>query len=319
MKRNTDCFDAHKLTIKIVHKGVYKTTKLCPTCNIIRPFRSTHCSECDNCTQRFDHHCPWIGGCLGKTNYIYFYFFLLFLNFTNIYIFVLCIYRILYVLNIYFKNDEDDNDFEKTATKFSRNLPNLITVIFTIGVMYFTTGLFIHHTRFIITNKTTKEELKKLINIKIGNPYDRGMCKNCNDFCCRKRRSPKLNELQQLSKKVKVPKKKMMAVLQPRILPPKPLLKNEDENEDNLLAEDNTNIYDRMRYYSIASKTNRSTKSSNADLRKRTFVEGNNKKRKYSATKNNLGNENEMDLFNTSYHSKKEDILEEIPEDIKTA
>ena len=111
----------------------------------------------------------------------------------------------------------------------------------------------------------------------------------------------------------------MMAVLQPRILPPKPLLKNEDENEDNLLAEDNTNIYDRMRYYSIVSKTNRSSKTSNADLRKRTFVEGNNKKRKYSATKNDLNNVNEMDLFNNSYQSKKEDSLVEIPEDLKTA
>lgn len=318
MKRNTDCYDAHKLTIKIVHKGVYKTTKICPTCNIIRPFRSTHCSECDNCTLRFDHHCPWIGGCLGKTNYIYFYFFLLFLNLTNICILLLSIYRFLCVLNIYFE-DGDNFENENLAIKFSRNLPNLITFIFTIGVMYFTTGLFIHHTRFVFINKTTKEELKKLVNIKIGNPYDRGMCKNCNDFCCRKRRSPKLNELQQLSKKVSVPKKKMMAVLKPRILQPKALLKNEDENEDNLLLEDNTNIYDRMRYYSIVSKRSTNSKA-NTDLRKRTFIEGINKKRKYTATKNNLSNENEMDIMNSSYHSTiKEESLLEIPEDPKTA
>ena len=49
MKRNENSFGCHDTFIKVVHKGVFKKTRLCETCNIAKPFRSAHCSECDNC------------------------------------------------------------------------------------------------------------------------------------------------------------------------------------------------------------------------------------------------------------------------------
>lgn len=51
--------------------------KFCNECCIYRPPRTSHCYECNVCVQRFDHHCPWIGVCVGKQNYKLFLIFLM--------------------------------------------------------------------------------------------------------------------------------------------------------------------------------------------------------------------------------------------------
>jgi hypothetical protein len=55
----------------------FESTSLCPDCEVIRTPRCRHCTLCEKCVDRFDHHCPWVNNCIGRSNFAYFYLFVL--------------------------------------------------------------------------------------------------------------------------------------------------------------------------------------------------------------------------------------------------
>ena len=160
---------------KIFHLGYLVNYKYCPSCGIIRPNRSTHCSDCNNCVERLDHHCPWIGNCAGKRNYAYFFIFLTLLNILSILIIIFCIIHIV----------KKNKDFKKegktqhlTALSFCDSIIALYLIIYCLLSMCFITGLFFYHSKLILNNATTKELLKNVFNKYQGNPYKRNISTN---------------------------------------------------------------------------------------------------------------------------------------------
>ena len=41
----------------------------CDKCQAWKPMRAHHCSICNKCVLKMDHHCPWVGTCIAYHNY----------------------------------------------------------------------------------------------------------------------------------------------------------------------------------------------------------------------------------------------------------
>ena len=64
---NFDC-----VVIENYEENINENLIFCEYCKEYFPRDFYHCIDCGCCIERLDHHCPWIGRCIGAKNMKYF-------------------------------------------------------------------------------------------------------------------------------------------------------------------------------------------------------------------------------------------------------
>lgn len=145
----------------------------CAYCKVFQPPRTRHCHDCDKCVLQFDHHCVWLGTCIGKKNHCRFWW----------YIFeetILSTWTVaLYIESLHL-------DIDKAWWKDFIGVILLAVLIF---ILIFLLLLLMFHTYIALTNQTTYEvaRRKRIFYLRGApdkvHPFSKGICRNIYDFC----------------------------------------------------------------------------------------------------------------------------------------
>ncbi|XVF49554.1 hypothetical protein PTKIN_Ptkin04bG0022000 [Pterospermum kingtungense] len=161
-------------TKDVVVNGITVKIKYCDTCMLYRPPRCSHCSICNNCVERFDHHCPWIGQCIGLRNYRFFFMFVFFAALLCLYVHGFCWVYIRRIM-----------DGEKTNIwkALAKTPASIVLIIYTFISVIFVGGLTIFHLYLISTNQSTYENFRYRYDRR-ENPYNKGVMENFMEIFC---------------------------------------------------------------------------------------------------------------------------------------
>ncbi|KAL4493959.1 hypothetical protein ABPG72_021976 [Tetrahymena utriculariae] len=148
--------------------------RYCTSCYINMPLRAKHCKDCKRCVARFDHHCPYVGNCIGEKNKCVFYWFLI----------LQLVELLLGFIEVLKYNEFDQPD------NLAYNIYTIFCFIIIAFFFIFVLLLFVYHSYFGSLNITTWEyasweKISYLQDIpyEFGSPFSMGLAKNCRSFC----------------------------------------------------------------------------------------------------------------------------------------
>ncbi|XP_076273376.1 palmitoyltransferase ZDHHC20-A-like isoform X2 [Rhynchophorus ferrugineus] len=137
--------------------------RYCINCMHIKPDRAHHCSTCQKCYLKMDHHCPWTNNCIGFLNYKSFILLIL-------YTFLYCFYYIVSTTSYLLHSLEN--------LQYELHIPICVaySVAVIIGVITFI--FFWYHIYLVGRNETTLENVHNPTFIEDDLTFDLGTYQN---------------------------------------------------------------------------------------------------------------------------------------------
>lgn len=174
-----------KLVMGMYPSGTSVRTCTCAYCNVVQPPRAKHCHDCDKCVLQFDHHCVWLGTCIGQGNHCRFWWYICEET-------ALCLWTgVLYITYL--------------KANISKTWWVDIIMILLLATLFicliFLLLLLLFHSYLVMTNQTTYELVRRRrIPYMRGipervYPFSRGACRNLYNFCCARSYIYRLEEL----------------------------------------------------------------------------------------------------------------------------
>ncbi|GAA5915815.1 DHHC family palmitoyltransferase [Sporobolomyces salmoneus] len=160
--------------------------KKCPTSPTTghqtpKPERTHHCSVCKTCVLKFDHHCPWIKGCVGLHNERYFFLFLWYFS-------IACFFAAGWGFNPTWKAVAflQYPDYDHRTPRAAMLAMELLSGVMGLAVFVMACAQL----KLIVQNETSVEssdndwyrKIAKSRNKTFKNPYDLGWKENLKDF-----------------------------------------------------------------------------------------------------------------------------------------
>ena len=149
--------DGKAVHVEVKRKG--GAPRFCQKCLQYKPPRTHHCRICRRCVLRMDHHCIWVGNCVGHNNYKAFFLFLAYTTAALVHALYLLV---AYGIDAAVAHTAAIVDPAATARTVAQkdglavarpSMAGALALPLFIGVG----SLFVWHARLVVLNKTTIE------------------------------------------------------------------------------------------------------------------------------------------------------------------